>query len=133
MNPAADWLIAPLARSRFGFNMRLARSARLAARRAHSPAAARPAGDRILRGLQPDLGLQLVLQHGKLGDWRLSEDDGAAGRSVARSSMIDAVTRAYGGGGDELFRIRPDGVDGPGISAFSSSAIPARATLRNIR
>ena len=34
-----------------------------------------------------------------------------------RISMIDAVTRAYGGG-DELFRIRPDGVDGPGDFSF---------------
>ena len=50
-----------------------------------------------------------------------------------RVSMIDAVTRAYGGDGDDLFRIHPGGVDGAGISAFSSSAIPEKATRRNIR
>jgi Calcineurin-like phosphoesterase len=34
-----------------------------------------------------------------------------------RVAMVDAVTRAYGGG-DELFRIRPDGVDGSGDFSF---------------
>ena len=50
-----------------------------------------------------------------------------------RLGMIDAVTRAYGGGGDELFQIDPDGVQGLGISASSSSAIPGRGTPRNMR
>jgi hypothetical protein len=35
-----------------------------------------------------------------------------------RVSMIDAVTRAYDGDGDELFRIRPKGVDGIGDFTF---------------
>ena len=35
-----------------------------------------------------------------------------------RVGMIDAVTRAYGGDDDELFRIRPDGVDGAGDFSF---------------
>ena len=48
--------------------------------------------------------------------------------------MIDAETRAYRSDGDELFRIRPDTASmEPGISASSSSVIPAKATLRNIR
>src|SRR6516165_5125352 len=41
------------------------------------------AGDRVFRGLQPDLGVHLVFQHRKLGDRRLSENDRAAGRSLA--------------------------------------------------
>ena len=32
--------------------------------------------------------------------------------------MIDAVTRAYGGDGDDLFRINPDGVEGGGDFSF---------------
>src|SRR5215467_11499107 len=35
-----------------------------------------------------------------------------------RVSMIDAVTRLYGGDGDELFRVKPDGVEGSGDFSF---------------
>ena len=50
-----------------------------------------------------------------------------------RASMIEAVTRAYGGG-DELFRIRSAWRStGLATSASLSSAIPAKATLRNFR
>jgi hypothetical protein len=47
-----------------------------------------------------------------------------------RVKMTDAITRAYGGG-DDLFRIEPGGLKA-GISALSSSAIPAKAMRRNI-
>jgi hypothetical protein len=47
-----------------------------------------------------------------------------------RANMIDAVARTYGGG-DELFRIEP--LPGMATSAFSSSAIPVKATPHNIR
>ena len=45
--------------------------------------AAPDSATRLLRRVQSDLGFQLVLQHGKLGDRDLSEIDGVAGRSVA--------------------------------------------------
>src|SRR5437016_3599790 len=55
----------------------------LAAGPADPRAATGPTGDRLFRRLQPDLGIQLVFQHGKLGDRRLSENDGIAGRPLA--------------------------------------------------
>ena len=117
MNPAADWLITRWLEEPLRLQHAAARSARLTSCHAHSPHAPRPAGDRLFRGLQPDLGLQLVLQHGKLGDRRLSEDDGTAGRSVA-DQHDRRGRRALTAAGDELFRIRPDGVDGAGDFSF---------------
>src|SRR5262249_28451280 len=83
MNPAADWLVGRWRESRLSFSQRL-REARASIGCAYSHPAIGPAGDRVFRGLQSDLGIQLVLQYGELGDRHLSEDDGAAGRSVAR-------------------------------------------------
>ena len=74
---------ASMAGSPIWFQLASARRASLAAVRADPVAATRPAVDRLLRRVQPDLGFQLVLQHGKLGDRDLSEIDGVTGRSVA--------------------------------------------------
>ena len=68
----------------FTVRLRQARSSFLSALLLH-----RTAGDRFLRGVQSDLGLQLVLQHGKLGEQHLPKDDGAS-FDPWRVSMINA-------------------------------------------
>jgi Calcineurin-like phosphoesterase len=117
LNPAADWLIARWLAIRFGFSMRL-------------------------RQTRESLSLMLILLL-RLGlpvtaffvafnpiwgfTWYFNTESWATGVYQKmtelrvdpwRASMIDAVTRAYGGDGDELLRIRPEGVDGASDFSF---------------
>jgi hypothetical protein len=110
LNRAADWLIASWLAIRFSFSMRL-------------------------REARESLSLMLVLLL-RLGlpvtaffvafnpiwgfSWYFNTESWATGVYQKmtelrvdpwRVSMVDAVTRAYGGDVDELFRIRPEGVD----------------------
>jgi hypothetical protein len=117
LNPAADWLIARWLAIRFGFSMRL-------------------------RKTRESLSLMLILLL-RLGlpvtaffvafnpiwgfTWYFNTESWATGVYQKmtelrvdpwRVSMVDAVTRAYGGDGDELLRIRPEGVDGASDFSF---------------
>ena len=117
LNPAADWLIARWLAIRFGFSMRL-------------------------RQTRESLSLMLILLL-RLGlpvtaffvafnpiwgfTWYFNTESWATGVYQKmtelrvdpwRASMIDAVTRAYGGDGDDLLRIRPEGVDGASDFSF---------------
>ena len=116
MNRAADWLIATWLASRFGFTMRLrqARSSFLSA---------------LLLLLH--LGLPVTAFFVAFNpiwgfSWYFNTESWASGAYQKmtelrvdpwRVSMINAVTRVYNGG-DELFRIHPDGVDGNGDFSF---------------
>ena len=83
MNRAADWLIGRWLEGRFNFAMHLREgrtslaAALILVLRLGLPMTA------FFVALNPDLGFQLVFQHGKLGDRRLPKDDAAAGRSLA--------------------------------------------------
>ena len=79
MNLAADWLIGRWLERAVRLRSAVAGGACVTLRCAHPAVATWTASDGILRGIQSDLGLQLVLQHGKLGDRRLSEDDRTEG------------------------------------------------------
>ena len=117
LNRAADWLIARWLAIRFGFSMRL-------------------------RQTRESLSLMLILLL-RLGlpvtaffvafnpiwgfTWYFNTESWATGVYQKmtelrvdpwRVKMIDAVTRAYGGDGDELLRIRPEGVDGASDFSF---------------
>ncbi len=132
INPAADWLIARWLASRFGFNMRLrdARASLLAAvfllLRLGLPVTA------FFVAFNPIWGFS----------WYFNTESWATGvyqKMTAlrvdpwRASMIEAVTRAYGGITTICSASVPTASTAPGISASSSSATPERATLRNIR
>jgi uncharacterized membrane protein HdeD (DUF308 family) len=116
MNPAADWLFTRWLEGRFAFNMRLG-GARVSL----------PAALILLMRLGLPVTAFFVAFNPIWGfSWYFNTESWATGVYQKmtelrvdpwRISMIDAVTRAYGGG-DELFRIRPDGVDGPGDFSF---------------
>ena len=118
MNPAADWLIGRWLESRFGFDLRL-REARVSL----------PAALILLLRLGLPVTAFFVAFNPIWGfSWYFNTESWATGVYQKmtelrvdpwRVRMIDAVTRAYGGGeNDELFRVRPDGVDGPGDFSF---------------
>jgi len=110
MNPAAAWLTAKWLASRFGFTMRL--------RRARSSLASALV---LLLHLGLPLTAFFVAFNPIWGfSWYFNTESWASGIYQKltefrvdpwRIGMIDAVTRIYGGG-DELFLIKPDGVDG---------------------
>src|SRR5262249_26981062 len=116
MNPVADWLTRHWLDSRFNFSMRL--------RDGRSTLAA--ALILLLRLGLPGTAF-FVAFHPVLGfNWSFNPANWGAGIYQKmtelrvdpwRVEMIDAVTRAYGGG-DELFRINPDGVNGSGDFSF---------------
>jgi hypothetical protein len=111
INRAADWLIARWLAVRFGFSARL-REAR--------------ASLLLTLILLLRLGLPLTAFFVAFNPiwgftWYFNTESWATGVYQKmtelrvdpwRVSMIDAVSRAYDSGGDELFRIRPKGVDG---------------------
>ena len=117
INRAADWLIARWLAIRFGFTMRL-REARTSLR--------------LTLVLLLRLGLPVTAFFVAFNPiwgftWYFNTESWATGVYQKmtelrvdpwRVRMIDAVTRAYGGDGDELFRIRPEGVDGAGDFTF---------------
>ena len=110
MNPAAAWLTAKWLASRFGFTMRL--------RRTRSSLASALV---LLLHLGLPLTAFFVAFNPIWGfSWYFNTESWASGIYQKltefrvdpwRIGMIDAVTRIYGGG-DELFLIKPDGVDG---------------------
>jgi hypothetical protein len=116
VNPAADWVIMHWLASRFSFNMRL-RDARVSLQatlllllRLGLPATA------FFVAFNPFWGFS----------WYFNTESWATGLYQKmtelrvdpwRAYMIEAVTRAYSGD-DDLFRIRPDGVDGTGDFSF---------------
>ena len=117
VHPAADWLIASWLANRFSFNMRL-RDARVS----------------LLATLILLLRLGLPVTAFFVAfnpiwgfSWYFNTESWATGVYQKmtelrvdpwRVSMIDAVRRAYGSDDDELFRIRPDGVDGTADFSF---------------
>ena len=110
LNSAADWLIGAWLASRFGFDLRL-REARLSL----------SAAIVLLLRLGLPVTAFFVAFNPIWGfTWYFNTESWASGVYQKmtqlrvdpwRVSMIDAVTRAYEGG-DELFRVHPDGVDG---------------------
>jgi hypothetical protein len=116
VNPAAAWLITRWLEGRFSFNMRL-RGARVSL----------PATLLLLLRLGLPLTAFFVAFNPIWGfSWYFNTESWATGVYQKmtelrvdpwRISMVDAVTRAYGAG-DELFRIRPDGIDGSGDFSF---------------
>ena len=117
LNRTADWLIGHWLRGRFSFDTRLL-EARI------SLAAA------LILMLR--LGLPLTAFFVAFNpiwgfSWYFNTESWATGIyqkmtelrvDAWRVSMIDAMARAYGGGGDDLFRIRPEGVEGAGDFSF---------------
>jgi uncharacterized membrane protein HdeD (DUF308 family) len=116
MNPAAAWLVTKWLASRFGFTMRL-RQAR----------GSLPSALMLLLHLGLPVTAFFVAFNPIWGfSWYFNTESWASGVYQKltelrvdpwRISMIDAVSRAYGGG-DELFRITPDGIDGSGDFSF---------------
>jgi hypothetical protein len=116
VNPAAAWLITWWLEGRFSFNMRL-RGARVSL----------PTTLLLLMRLGLPLTAFFVAFNPIWGfSWYFNTESWATGVYQKmtelrvdpwRVSMIDAVTRAYGAD-DELFRIRPDGIDGSGDFSF---------------
>jgi hypothetical protein len=116
MNPAAAWLIGNWLSSRFHFTMRL-RQARVSLSSALF----------LFLYLGLPLTAFFVAFNPVWGfSWYFNTESWASAVYQKltevrvdpwRASMVDAVIRAYGGG-DELFRIRPDGVDGNGDFSF---------------
>ena len=116
VNPAADWLIGRWLEGRFGFDLRL-REARISLSAALIL---------LLRLGLPVTAFFVAFNPIWGFSWYFNTESWATGVYQKmtelrvdpwRVRMIDAVTRAYGGG-DELFRIRPDGVDGAGDFSF---------------
>jgi Calcineurin-like phosphoesterase/Short repeat of unknown function (DUF308) len=111
VNPAAGWLIGGWLASRFGFDMRL-REARVSL----------PSALILLLRLGLPVTAFFVAFNPIWGfSWYFNTESWATGVyqkmtelrvDVWRVAMIEAVARAYGGNGDELFRIRPDDIDG---------------------
>src|SRR5262249_46088125 len=117
INRVADWLIAHWLAGRFGLDMRLREargslsSAAILLLRVGLPVTA------FFVAFNPILGFT----------WYFNTESWATGVYQKmtqlrvdpwRVSMIDAVARAYGGEDDELFRVRPGGVDGSGDFSF---------------
>jgi hypothetical protein len=117
VNRAADWLITRWLASRFGFNMRL-RDARVSL----------PTTFILLLRLGMPVTAFFVAFNPIWGfSWYFNTESWATGvyQKITelrvdpwRIGMIEAVRRAYGGESDELFRIRPDGVDAGGDFSF---------------
>jgi uncharacterized membrane protein HdeD (DUF308 family) len=116
MNRAADWLIGYWLANRFGFSMGLREGRSSLAMtllfllRLGLPLTAFVVAFNPIWGFTWYLnteswvtGIYQKLTELRVDPWRVG--------------MIDAVTRAYGGG-DELFRINPDGVNGSGDFSF---------------
>jgi hypothetical protein len=117
MNRAADWLIGRWLESRFNFNMRL-RDAR----------SSLPAALILVLRLGLPLTAFFVAFNPIWGfSWYFNTESWATGVYQKmtqlrvdpwRVAMIDAVRRAYGGDGDELFRINPAGLEEGGDFSF---------------
>jgi hypothetical protein len=117
LNRAADWLLSRWLASRFSFDMRL-REARVSLSGALI----------LLLRLGLPMTAFFVAFNPIWGfNWYFNTESWATGVYQKmtelrvdswRVSMIDAETRAYRVDGDELFRIRPDGVDGTGDFSF---------------
>ena len=110
MNPAADWLIGRWLESRFNFNMRLREA------RSSLPAAL----ILVLRLGLPVTAFFVAFNPIWGFSWYFNTESWATGVYQKmtqlrvdpwRVNMVGAVTRAYGGAGDELFRINPGGVE----------------------
>jgi hypothetical protein len=116
MNPVADWLMRRWLEARFGFSLRL-REARLSL----------PFALILLLRLGLPVTAFFVAFNPIWGfNWYFNTESWATGIYQKltelrvdpwRANMIDAVTRAYGGG-DELFRIDPRGTAGKGDFSF---------------
>src|SRR6476660_7164561 len=116
MNPVADWLMRRWLEARFGFSLRL-REARLSL----------PFALILLLRLGLPVTAFFVAFNPMWGfSWYFNTESWATGIYQKltelrvdpwRANMIDAVARAYGGG-DELFRIDPQGVAGNGDFGF---------------
>jgi uncharacterized membrane protein HdeD (DUF308 family) len=117
MNPAAGWLICHWLEGRFSFAMRL-REAR----------GSLPAALILLLRLGLPVTAFFVAFNPIWGfTWYFNTESWATGVYQKmtelrvdpwRVAMTDAVTRVYGGGGDELFRINPGGLEGGGDFSF---------------
>ena len=111
MNPAADWLIGHWLESRFNFGMRLREG------RSSLPAAL----ILILRLGLPVTAFFVAFNPIWGFSWYFNTESWATGVYQKmtelrvdpwRVKMTDAVTRAYGGDGDDLFRVNPGGLEG---------------------
>ena len=117
LNRAADWLLSRWLASRFSFDMWL-REARVSLSRTLIL---------LLRLGLPVTAFFVAFNPIWGFNWYFNTESWATGVyqkmtelrvNSWRVSMIDAETRAYRRDGDELFRIRPDGVDGTGDFSF---------------
>ena len=117
VNPAADRVISSWLASRFGFSLRL-REARVSLSTALFL---------LLRLGLPVTAFFVAFNPIWGFSWYFNTESWASGVYQKmtelrvdpwRASMVDAVMRAYGGESDELFRIRPDGIDGSGDFSF---------------
>jgi uncharacterized membrane protein HdeD (DUF308 family) len=117
MNPVADWVVVRWLTSRFSFSMRL-REGRVSL----------PAALILLLRLGLPVTAFFVAFNPIWGfSWYFNTESWATGIyqkltelrvDAWRIGMIDAVARAHGGGGDELFRVDPDGIQGSGDFSF---------------
>jgi hypothetical protein len=117
LNRAADWLIARWLAIRFSFSMRLRETRESLSLMAFL----------LLRLGLPVTAFFVAFNPVWGFTWYFNTESWATGVYQKmtelrvdswRGSMIDAVTRAYGGDGDELVRIQPEGVDGQGDFSF---------------
>jgi uncharacterized membrane protein HdeD (DUF308 family) len=117
MNRVTHWLIVHWLNFRFSFNMRL-RRARLSLANALIL---------LLRLGLPVTAFFVAFNPTWGFTWYFNTESWATGIYQKmtelrvdpwRISMVDAVARAYGSGGDELFRIMPDGIEGPADFSF---------------
>src|SRR5262245_57321580 len=132
MNRAADWLIGGWLESRFGFAMRL--------RGGRTSLAA--ALFLILRLGLPVTAFFVAFNPIWGFSWYFNTESWATGIYQKmtqlrvdpwRVKMADAVTRAYSGEADDLFRIDPGGLKGGTDFSFLVIGDPAKAMRRNIR
>ncbi len=117
INRAADWLTGRWLTARFSFDMRLREARR-----------SLPVTLLLLLRLGLPVTAFFVAFNPIWGfTWYFNTESWATGIYQKmtelrvdpwRISMIDAVTRAYGGAGDDLFRINPSGVEGTGDFSF---------------
>ena len=116
VNPVADWLVRRWLEARFGFGLRL-RECRLSLSFALVL---------LLRLGLPVTAFFVAFNPVWGFSWYFNTESWATGIYQKltelrvdpwRASMIDAVARAYGGG-DELFRVDPQGVAGDGDFSF---------------
>jgi hypothetical protein len=117
MNAVADWVVVRWLRSRFSFSIRL-REGRVSL----------PAALILLLRLGLPVTAFFVAFNPIWGfSWYFNTESWATGIyqkltelrvDAWRIGMIDAVARAHGGGGDELFHVDPDGIQGSGDFRF---------------